>query len=105
MQKGEIVSITPPKTIADGAQTPHLGALTFEIMKEKVDGIFTVTDQQLIDDMKFCAERMKLVIEPTGCLGLAGAQHSGVDIKGKRVGVIISGGNVDLKRFSDLISS
>ena len=54
--------------------------------------------------MKFCAERMKLVIEPTGCLGLAGAQHCGIDLKGKKVGIIISGGNVDLKRFSDLIT-
>ena len=73
-------------------------------MKKNVDGIFTVTDEQLIEEMKFCAERMKLIIEPTGCLGLAGAQHCGIDIKGKKVGVIISGGNVDLKRFSDLIT-
>ena len=52
--------------------------------------------------MRFCCERMKMYIEPTGCLGLAGAKYSGVDIKGKRIGCIISGGNVDLERFSQL---
>ena len=50
--------------------------------------------------MRFCCERMKVYIEPTGCLGLAGAKYGGIDIKGKRVGVLVSGGNVDLERFS-----
>ena len=54
--------------------------------------------------MRFCAERMKMIIEPTGCLGLAGAKYSGVDIKGKKVGVIISGGNIDLPKFSKLVA-
>ena len=54
--------------------------------------------------MKFCAERMKMIIEPTGCLGLAGAKYSGVDIKGKKVGVIISGGNIDLPKFSKFVT-
>ena len=53
--------------------------------------------------MKFCAERLKMVVEPTGCLSLAGVRHGGIDIKGKRVGVIVSGGNVDLKKFADYI--
>lgn len=70
-----------------------------------MDKILTVTDAQLIDQMKFCAERMKMVVEPTGCLGLAGAQFGGVNIKGKRVGVVISGGNVDLERFAKLITT
>ena len=74
-------------------------------MKENVDDIFTATDDQLVKSMKFCAERMKMVIEPTGCLGLAGAEHCGLSLKGKKVGVLISGGNVDLQRFSKLIGS
>ena len=74
-------------------------------MQEKVDEILTVTDDQLIEQMKFCAERMKMVIEPSGCLGLAGAQYCGINLKGKKVGVIISGGNIDLERFAKLITA
>mgnify|MGYP002630431863 CR=1 FL=1 len=55
--------------------------------------------------MKFCAERLKLIIEPTGCLALAGAIHSGFDLQHKKVGIIISGGNIDLKRYSELINN
>ena len=73
-------------------------------MKQNVNEIVTVSDDQLVEQMKFCAERMKMVIEPTGVLGLAGAQHGGINIKGKKVGVIISGGNVDLVRFAKLIT-
>jgi threonine dehydratase len=72
-------------------------------MMKNLEAIHTVTDAQLIEFMKFCAERMKIIIEPTGCLGLAGAKYSGVDIKGKKVGVIIGGGNIDLQRFTELI--
>ena len=73
-------------------------------MKQNVEKIITVSDDQLISEMKFCAERMKLVIEPTGCLGLAGARYGGINIKGKRVGVLVSGGNVDLLRLASLLS-
>ena len=104
LKLGRIVSIPPPKTIADGAQTSHLGDITFAIMKQNVEKILTVSDDQLISEMKFCAERMKMVIEPTGCLGLAGARYGGIKIKGKRVGILISGGNVDLLRFSQLLT-
>lgn len=96
MEKGEIVTIPTPKTIADGAQAVHIGEETFKIMRQNVDGILTVTDQQLIDNMKFCAQTMKIIVEPTGCLALAGMRNSGFDFKDKRIGVIISGGNVDL---------
>ena len=99
---GRIVDIPTPKTIADGAQTQHLGHYTFEIIKRDVDDIFTVSDGQLVEAMKFFAERMKMVVEPTGCLSFAGACHAGLDLKGKRVGVIVSGGNVDLQRFAAL---
>jgi len=105
MQLGKLVEIEPPKTIADGASPTKLGALPFRIMMQNIAGILTVTDAQLIDQMKFCAEKMKMVIEPTGCLGLAGAQFGGIDIKGKRVGVVITGGNVTLERFAHFITT
>ena len=105
LRKGEIVHIPVPQTLADGAQTQHLGRLTFEVIRRDVDGIVTATDAQLVEAMRFFAERMKLVVEPTGCLGFAGALHGGLDLAGQRVGVILSGGNVDLNRFAQLIGS
>ncbi|MBB4220856.1 threo-3-hydroxy-L-aspartate ammonia-lyase [Variovorax guangxiensis] len=101
---GKIVHIETPKTIADGAQTQHLGEYTFGIIRRDVDDIFTVTDEQLVDAMRFFAERMKMVVEPTGCLAFAGAIAAGKAIGGQRVGVLISGGNVDLSRFAALIA-
>jgi threonine dehydratase len=105
LQAGEIVHIATPETIADGAQTQHLGALTFAIIRRDVAGILTATDAHLIEAMRFFAERMKLVVEPTGCLGFAGARHAGVPLRGSRVGVIVSGGNIDLARFAKLVTS
>ena len=103
-RSGQIVRIDTPHTIADGAQTQSLGQLTFEIIRRDVHDVLTVTDAQLVDAMRFFAERMKLVVEPTGCLGFAGAQHGGIDLKGARVGVIISGGNVDMPRMVQLLA-
>ncbi len=105
MAKGEIVHIETPKTIADGAQTQHLGQYTFEVIMRDVTGILTATDAQLVEAMRFFAERMKMVVEPTGCLGFAAARHAGIDLAGKRVGVIVSGGNVDLSRYAQLIGT
>ncbi len=102
-RNGEIVRIDVPKTIADGAQTTCLGTYTFAIIKELVDDIVTVSDAQLVETMKFFAGRMKMVIEPTGCLAAAAAMSGAVDVAGRRVGVLISGGNVDLHLFSKLI--
>ena len=102
-RSGKIVHIDTPKTIADGAQTQHLGAYPFEIIRRDVDDILTVTDPDLIDAMRFFATRMKLLVEPTGCLSLAGARAMKAQLKGLRVGVIISGGNVDLNRFCALL--
>ncbi|MBJ2155349.1 threo-3-hydroxy-L-aspartate ammonia-lyase [Variovorax sp. IB41] len=101
---GKIVHIETPKTIADGAQTQHLGQYTFGIIQRDVDDIFTVTDDQLVEAMRFFAERMKMVVEPTGCLAFAGAIAAGQAIAGKRVGIVISGGNVDLSRFAALLA-
>jgi threo-3-hydroxy-L-aspartate ammonia-lyase len=102
-RKGEIVHIETPKTLADGAQTQHLGQFTFAIIRRDVDDILTATDAQLVEAMRFFAERMKMVVEPTGCLAFAAACHAGLALEGKRVGVILSGGNVDLKRYAQLI--
>ncbi|QLR03242.1 threo-3-hydroxy-L-aspartate ammonia-lyase [Providencia rettgeri] len=102
-RSGKIVHIETPKTIADGAQTQHVGNYTFELIKQNVDDILTVTDAQLVDRMKFYAERMKMIVEPTGCLSFAAALKMKEQLRGKRVGIIISGGNVDIKRFAELM--
>ena len=100
---GEIVHIDTPRTIADGAQTQHLGQLTFPIIRRDVNDILTVSDEELVACMRFFAERMKIVVEPTGCLGFAAARRMKEQLKGKKVGVLISGGNIDLGRFASLI--
>jgi threo-3-hydroxy-L-aspartate ammonia-lyase len=99
---GSIVHIDTPMTIADGAQTQHLGKLTFEIIRRDVDDVLTATDDQLVACMQFMASRMKLIVEPTGCLGLAAVREKRSELKGMRVGVLVSGGNVDLARFCRL---
>jgi threonine dehydratase len=104
-RRGERVRIPTPRTIADGAQTPLVGELTFEIIRRHVDDILTVTDEQLVEAMRFYAERMKMVVEPTGCLTLAAACHAGLDLRGQRVGIVISGGNVDVPRFAQLLAT
>ena len=100
---GEIVHIDVPRTIADGAQTQHLGRYPFAIIREGVDEILTVDDGALVDCMRLLASRLKLVVEPTGCLALAGALSRRESLAGQRVGVIVSGGNVDLDRFAALV--
>ncbi|MGJ3700714.1 threo-3-hydroxy-L-aspartate ammonia-lyase [Variovorax sp. AFSI2.2] len=104
LRAGKIVHIDTPKTIADGAQTQHLGEYTFGIIRRDVDDIFTVTDAQLVEAMRFFAERMKIVVEPTGCLAFAGAIAAGKAIAGQRVGIVVSGGNVDLARYAALLA-
>ena len=100
---GQIVHIDTPRTIADGAQTQHLGQLTFPIIQRDVDDILTVSDDELVACMRFFAERMKIVVEPTGCLGFAAARKMKDSLRGKRIGVLVSGGNIDLARFASLI--
>jgi threonine dehydratase len=103
-RSGSIVHIDTPKTIADGAQTQHLGNLTFPIIRRDVDDILTVSDAQLVEAMRFFAARMKIVVEPTGCLGFAAARAMKPQLQGKRVGVLISGGNVDIERYAALLA-
>ena len=101
---GHVVQIPTPHTIADGAQTQALGQLTFPIIQRLADDMVTATDEQLVESLRFFAERMKIVVEPTGALAFAGAQHGNVDIHGARVGVLISGGNVDLSRLARFLA-
>ncbi|MDL2186013.1 threo-3-hydroxy-L-aspartate ammonia-lyase [Pseudomonas sp. ChxA] len=103
-QTGSIVHIDTPATIADGAQTQHLGDCTFPIIRDKVTDILTVSDAQLVASMKFFMQRMKMVVEPTGCLGLAALRQLGQRFKGQRVGIIVTGGNVDIARYAALLS-
>lgn len=103
-RSGKIVHIDTPKTIADGAQTQHLGQHTFPLIQKHVNDILTVSDDELIAAMKFIAERMKMVVEPTGCLGFAAARAQKASLRGKRIGIIISGGNVDINRYSEFLA-
>ncbi len=102
-RSGSIVHIDVPRTIADGAQTQHLGQLTFPIIRRLVTDIVTISDAALVEAMRFFAERMRIVVEPTGCLAAAAAFSGAVDLRDKRVGVIVSGGNVDMARFAALL--
>jgi threonine dehydratase len=107
LKEGRIVHIDTPTTIADGAQTQHLGALTYEIMSRHVAEVITVTDEELVNEMKFYGETMKMIVEPTGCLGLAGLRkmaRDGTMPPGSHCGVVISGGNIDLERYCHLVS-
>jgi threonine dehydratase len=103
-RSGAIVNIATPATIADGAQTQHLGELTFPIIQRDVNDILTVSDDDLIACMRFFAERMKLVVEPTGCLGFAAARNMQEQLRGKKVGILVSGGNIDLARLSHFLA-
>jgi len=104
LRKGEIVHIPVPKSIADGAITTHVGYHNFPIIKRDVDDVVTVTDAQLVETMRFFAERMKIIVEPTGCLAAAAVLQGLIDCSGKRVGILISGGNIDLATFNTLLS-
>lgn len=102
-RSGRIVRIDTPLTIADGAQIQQLGQLPFQIIRRDVDDILTVSDAELVDCMGFLASRLKIYAEPTGCLALAAARRRGDEFRGKRIGVMISGGNIDLARFASLV--
>ena len=92
-----------PQTIADGARTPSLGKITFPLVLAYVHDMMTVSDRELIAALLFLWERMKIVVEPTGALGVAGLFNRANEIRGKRVGVILSGGNADLSAVCALI--
>jgi threo-3-hydroxy-L-aspartate ammonia-lyase len=99
-RKGEVVRIPVPKTIADGAMTTSLGAHTFAVIRALAEDIVAVPDPMLVEAMRFFLERMKIVVEPTGCLAAAAALNGVFPCAGKRVGIVLSGGNVDLQSLS-----
>jgi threonine dehydratase len=103
LRGGSIVHIETPITIADGAQTQHLGTYTFDIIRRGVTDILTASDGELVEAMRTFASVMKVVVEPTGCLGFAAVRNHPNRVRGKRVGVIISGGNIDTDRLASLL--
>jgi threonine dehydratase len=103
LRAGRIIRIETPKTIADGAQTLSVGNYTFPILQHLVSDVLTVSDAQLIDTMRFFLESMKLVVEPTGCLAAAAVLNGLVPAPGRKIGIVLSGGNVDCARLQSLL--
>ncbi|WP_256837861.1 threo-3-hydroxy-L-aspartate ammonia-lyase [Ornithinimicrobium faecis] len=106
LRAGRIVTIETPRTLADGAQTTHLGHLTFPIIRDGVTDLVTATDDELVQTMRVLASDLKQVVEPTGALALAAVLSDAVpDTAGARVGVVLTGGNIDLSRFAELVGA
>jgi len=105
LQRGDIVTIPTPRTIADGQQTTAAGEVTFAIMRKLVDEVVVVDDDQLLAAMRFAFERMKVVLEPSGAAALAAVLAGGVTSAGERVGVLLSGGNIGVDRFVQLMGA
>jgi len=92
-----LITIQVPETIADGARTTSLGSITFPLVLKYVNEMLTVTDEELLRTMFWLWERMKLVVEPTGALAACAVLQKKLNLEKRRVGVILSGGNVDLR--------
>jgi threonine dehydratase len=101
---GELQTVHNPPTIADGLRTPSLGSITFPLVRENVDDMITVTEDEIVSAMKFLWTRMKLVIEPSGAVSLAGLIKTRDRFKDRKVGVILSGGNVDMETALSLLT-
>ena len=104
LAKGERVSIGVPRTVADGLQVPCPGKLTFPIVQKTVTGILLVSDDEMIETLCWMLERMKVLVEPSGVAGAAAVRHRKADFSGKRVGVILSGGNLDRGRLARFLT-
>src|SRR5471030_2023037 len=104
LRSGQIVHIDVPATIADGAQTQHIGKLVLPILQAYVKDIVTVSDDQLRAQIRFFAERMKMVVEGAGALAAAAVLNKVVDVAGKKVGVVVSGGNIDMALFAECMA-
>jgi threonine dehydratase len=103
-RSGNIVAIPVPNSIADGALTTQLGQFTFPVIQAGVADVLTVPDRALVDAVRFFVERMKIVVEPTGCLGAAALLEGAMPCAGQRVGVILSGGNVDPRALGHFLA-
>jgi threonine dehydratase len=101
---GELHTVHNPDTIADGLRTPSLGRVTFPLVRENVDEMRTVSEAEIVESMRFLWTRMKLVVEPSGAVSLAPLLSGAPELGGKRVGVILSGGNVDLAVACELFA-
>jgi threonine dehydratase len=99
----QLQTVNNPQTVADGARTPSLGSLTFPLVRKHVSDMATVDDPTLLKTMFYLWERLKLVVEPTGALAAAAALEGTTPIQGRRVGVILSGGNVDLSQVGEWV--
>lgn len=104
LARGEIVHIDVPRTICDGQQTQAVGKQPFEVIRRLVSGVLTATDREVVDAMRFAFERLKIVLEPSGACALAALIRHAPVFRGQRVGVTLSGGNVDSARFIALLS-
>ena len=104
LAKGERVSIGVPRTIADGLQVPSPGKLTFPVVQKTVEAILLVSDEEMIETLCWMLERMKVLVEPSGVAGAAAVRHRKADFSGSRVGVILSGGNLDRERLARFLS-
>ncbi len=102
---GELKTVENPDTIADGARTPYLGEVTFPLVLAHADDMVTVSDAALVRAMHLLWERMKIVVEPTGALGAAALLDGVVSGNDRRIGVLVSGGNVDLGRAAALFEA
>ncbi|MEN9774962.1 MAG: threonine dehydratase [Pseudomonadota bacterium] len=104
LKRGERVRIEVPQTIADGAQTQSPGVLTFEVIRNTVHDVVTVSDQALIRTLNWLSTHLKIVVEPTGCLAAAAVLEQIIDCRNKRVGIVLSGGNVDPSRLCQYLN-
>jgi threonine dehydratase len=104
LEAGERVAIPVPRTIADGQQANIPGAMTFAVNRRLVDEIVLATDEEILDAMVFLFDRCKVVAEPSGACALAALLAGNVDARGLRIGVTISGGNVGVRRFAELLA-
>ena len=103
LEAGERIRIDIPRTIADGLQVPIPGALTFEVNRRLLRRVVTVSDREIVDAMVFLFERLKMVVEPSGAAALGALLAGRFDGAGRRIGVIVSGGNVGAARFAELV--
>jgi threonine dehydratase len=103
LQRGEIVHIDPPNTIADGIRTQSLGTLTFAIMRQLLNDIVIVSDDEIIAALRFVIPRMKIVVEPTGAVPIAAVMQNRIPANLKRVGIIVSGGNIGMELLSSIV--
>jgi len=104
LRAGRIVSIDVPRTICDGQQTQSVGVHTFDVIRALVDDVLTVADPVVVEAMRFMFERMKVVLEPSGACALAALMHHRAQFRGLRVGVMLSGGNIGIDRYTALMT-